>query len=179
MFYVTDMYTYLLVKPEYLGPGYHDYIEDLLRQKEEGRVVEKYGLVIAIATCSAIDKGKLQEGTGLIMVPMKYKAVVLQLFKNEVVDVEVVEVNKLGFFGEVGPVRVFVSKSSMPDGWRYSEDEIHGGGGPTYVSENGVWSIKRESAVRVRLVATKQEADRIMAIGTTNGEYLGPRIHGR
>eukprot|EP00415_Alexandrium_ostenfeldii_P003791 UN3791 len=113
------------------------------------------------------------------MVPMKYTAVVIQLFKNEVIDIDVVEVNKLGFFGEVGPVRVFVSKSSMPDGWKYTEDEIHGGGGPVYVSANGVQSIKRESAVRVRLVATKQEADRIMAIGTTNGEYLGPRIHGR
>mmetsp|Transcript_116630 Transcript_116630/g.325009 ORF Transcript_116630/g.325009 Transcript_116630/m.325009 type:complete len:180 (-) Transcript_116630:55-594(-) len=179
MFYVTDMYTYLLVKPEHLGPGYHDYIDDLLRQKEEGRVVDKFGLVVAISSSEVLDKGKLQEGTGLVMVPVKYKAVVIRLFKNEVLDVEVVEVNKLGFFGEVGPVRVFVSKSSMPDGWRYTEDEIHGGGGPVYVSGNGVWSIKRDSAVRVRLVATKQEADRIMAIGTTNDEYLGPRIRGR
>merc|ERR1712151_645098 len=105
-------------------------------QKEEGRVVPGTGLVIAIANSQASDKGKLQEGTGLVMVPMKYKAVVLQLYKNEVVDCEVVEVNKLGFFGEIGPVRVFVSKSSLPEGWRYSEEDIHGGGGPVYVSED-------------------------------------------
>merc|ERR1712176_219444 len=109
---------------------------------------------------------------------MVYKAVVLQLFKNEVVDCEVVEVNKLGFFGEIGPIRVFVSKSSLPDGWRYSEDELHSGGGPAYVSDDRIYSIKRESAVRVRVVATKQEADRIMAVCTTNEEFLGPRIYG-
>lgn len=178
MFYVMDMSTYLLVKPEYLGPGYHDYVEDLLRQKVEGTVVDKCGLVIAVGMSEAMDKGKLQEGTGLVMVPVKYRAILIQNFKNEVVDCEVVEVNKLGFFGEIGSVRVFVSKSSLPKGWRYTEDEMHCGGGPAYVSENAVLSIRRESAVRVRLLATKHESDRMLAIGTTDGEFLGPRIHG-
>merc|ERR1712039_508522 len=105
-------------------------------------------------------------GTGLVMVPMKYTAVVLTLFKNEVVDCDVVEVNKLGFFGEVGPVRVFVSKSSMPQGWQYTEESSHSGGGPSYVSETGKSFIRRDCAVRVRLIATKQESDKMMAIGT-------------
>merc|ERR1712232_304444 len=105
-----------------------------------------------------MDKGKLQEGTGLVLIPMRYRAILIQNFKNEVVDCEVVEVNKLGFFGEIGPVRVFVSKSSLPEGWKYSEDPIHGGG-PNYVDENGLRSIQRGSAVRVRLVATKTDDD--------------------
>ncbi|CAE8606640.1 unnamed protein product, partial [Polarella glacialis] len=147
-FYHMDLWTYLLVKPEYLGPGYHDHLEDLLRQKVEGTVQEKAGLIIAVGDTCPVDKGKLHEGTGLVMVPMKYNAVVLQLFKNEVVDCEVVEVNKLGFFGEVGPVRVFVSKTLLPEGWAYTEVELHSGGGPAYVSTDGSQSIRREAAVR-------------------------------
>mmetsp|Transcript_100735 Transcript_100735/g.285535 ORF Transcript_100735/g.285535 Transcript_100735/m.285535 type:complete len:179 (-) Transcript_100735:44-580(-) len=178
MFYIMDMCTYLLVKPEYCGPGYHEYLEEALRQKVEGSVQEKCGLVIAVKNSGPIDKGKIQEGTGLIMVSMKYKAVVLQLFKNEVVDCEVVEVNKLGFFAEIGPVRVFVSKISLAEGWAYTENEMYSAGGPAYKSEDGSQVIRRESAVRIRLIATKEESDRLMAIGTTNGEFLGPRIHG-
>merc|ERR1712224_1122841 len=154
-----EMFSYLQVKPEYCGPNYHAYIEDLLRQKVEGTVVDKAGLVVAIGNSEMCDSGKLQEGTGLLLVPMKYRAILIQNFKNEVVDCEVVEVNKLGFFGEIGSVRVFVSKSSLPKGWRYTEDEMHCGGGPAYVSENAVLSIRRESAVRVRLLATKHESD--------------------
>eukprot|EP00931_Biecheleriopsis_adriatica_P108617 TRINITY_DN82959_c0_g1_i1.p1 TRINITY_DN82959_c0_g1~~TRINITY_DN82959_c0_g1_i1.p1 ORF type:complete len:179 (+),score=44.96 TRINITY_DN82959_c0_g1_i1:70-606(+) len=178
MFFHMELYTYLLVKPEHLGPGYHDYLDDLLREKVEGSVQEKSGLIVAVGDCEAIDKGKLHEGTGLIMVPMKYNAVVLQLFKNEVVDCEVVEVNKLGFFGEVGPARVFVSKTLLPEGWSYSEAELHSGGGPSFVSQDGLSSIRKESAVRVKLVATKQDQDRLHAIGTTQGDFLGPLVHG-
>merc|ERR1712224_730471 len=108
------------------------------------------------------------------MVPVKYRAILIQNFKNEVVDCGVVEVNKLGFFGEIGPVRVFVSKSSMPKGWRYTEEDAHTGGGPAYISEAGDKEIRRLSAVRVRLIATKQESNQMLAIGTTDGDFLGP-----
>eukprot|EP00913_Durusdinium_trenchii_P010678 g10018.t1 len=96
---------------------------------------------------------------------MKYRALVLQLFKNEVVDVEVTEVNKLGFFAELGPARIFVSKSMVPEGWSYSEDDASS----SFVSADGTKVIRRGSDVRVRLVATKQDQNRLNAIGTTMG----------
>lgn len=178
MFYVMDLKYYLQVKPQYLGPGYHEYVEELLRQKVEGTVIEGTGLIVAVGACEPMDLGKLQEGTGFVLIPMKYRAVVIQNFKNEVVDCEVVEVNKLGFFGELGPVRIFVSKSSMSEGWKYSEEDVHSGGGPAYISGDGVSSIRRDTAVRVRLLATKHDQDRMLAIGTTDGIFLGPRIRG-
>mmetsp|Transcript_97272 Transcript_97272/g.208708 ORF Transcript_97272/g.208708 Transcript_97272/m.208708 type:complete len:179 (+) Transcript_97272:99-635(+) len=174
MFFVCELETYVLVKPQYCGPGYSDYLEEALKLKVESTVIDGVGLVIAVETCSSCDNGKIQEGTALILVPMKFRAIVLQLFKNEVVDCEVVEVNKLGFFGEVGPVRIFVSKSSLPMDWKYSEEELHLGSGASYVSPDKVLLITRDAAVRVRIVATKQEDNRIMAIGTTNGDFLGP-----
>mmetsp|Transcript_63037 Transcript_63037/g.117947 ORF Transcript_63037/g.117947 Transcript_63037/m.117947 type:complete len:177 (-) Transcript_63037:88-618(-) len=174
MFFLVSLDTYLLVKPEHCGPGYHQYLNDQLRQKVEGTVQEKAGLVLAISNIETTDKGKLHEGTGLIMVPMRYRALVLQLFKNEVVDAQVTEVNKLGLFCEVGPARIFVSKTLLPDGWTYSEAETTGGA--SFVSNDGTSSISRDMAVRVKLVATKQDQNRIQALGTTVGEYLGPLV---
>merc|ERR1712216_585328 len=157
-----EMFTYLQVKPEYLGPQYHQYISDLLRMKVEGTVVDKAGLVVAVGKSEAVDSGKLQEGTGLVLVPMKYSAMVLQTFKNEVIDTEVVEVNKLGFFSYLGPLRVFVSNTCMTN-WSYSED-TDAVGGPAYV--NGALRIRKDMAVRVRVIATKQEEAGMYAVGS-------------
>merc|ERR1740123_1083609 len=96
----------------------------------------------------------------------RFKAIVLQLFKGEVVDMECVEVTKLGVFGEIGPVRVFVSRTHLPQGWKYTEDEMDTGGGPCYISGDREQVIRVKSLVRVTLIATKQEADRIWAIGS-------------
>merc|ERR1712007_133284 len=112
------------------------------------------GLIVAIISHKLVDRGKLQEGTGLILIPVKYEAIVVQMFKNEVVDCEVTEVSTLGFFGDVGPVRIFVSKSNMPQGWRYTTEEVYMGGGAAYVDPTESLRIRRETAVRVRLLAT-------------------------
>merc|ERR1711920_354087 len=126
--------------------------------KVEGTVKENAGIIIAVVECWKADKGKLQEGTGLVMVPMGYKALVLQLFKGEIVDCVCDEVTQLGFFGAIGPVRVFVSKSHLPEGWRYSEGDVDAGDGDQL--------IRVKSSVRVKLIATKEEAERIWAIGS-------------
>jgi len=175
MFYLLELRDYLLVKPEYLGPTYQEYCEDHLRQKVEGVVKEKAGIVIAVLESWKADHGKLQEGTGMVMVPMGYRAVVLQLFKGEVIDCVCVEVTQLGVFGEIGPVRVFISRSHLPQGWNYSEGDVDVGGGAAYVSVDGSQAIKVNSAVRVKLIATKQEADRIWAIGSAQDAFLGPQ----
>eukprot|EP00434_Breviolum_minutum_P007634 symbB.v1.2.006732.t1/scaffold406.1/size210851/2 len=147
------------------------HLQDQLRQKVEGSVQEKAGLIIAVQACEAMDKGKLHEGTGLVMVPMKYSALVLQLFKNEVVDVEVTEVNELGFFAELGPARIFVSKAMIAKGWSYSQEDASA---RCFVSADRSQVIRRGTNVRVKLVATKQDRNRLDAIGTTMGQYLGP-----
>lgn len=158
MFFLLDLHTYLLVKPEDLGPGYHFHLRDQLRQKVEGSVQERAGLIIAVAASEALDKGKLHEGTGMVMVPMKYRALVLQLFKNEVVDVEVVEVNELGFFAELGPARIFVSKAMMEKGWSYSQEDASS---RCFVSADRSRIIRRGTNTRVKLVATKHDQNRL------------------
>jgi hypothetical protein len=53
-------------------------------------------------------------GGGLATFPMRFNAIVFRPFKGEVFDAVVTTVNKLGFFAQVGPLQVFVSKHLIP-----------------------------------------------------------------
>merc|ERR1719387_1787847 len=147
MFFVLTLNKYVIVEPKILGPGFKDIVRDMLVHNVEGSNLEDgLGLVVAVIRILEVGQGKLQDNTGLILVPTTYKALVMKPFKNEVIDCQVTEVNKLGFFGQVGPMRVFVSKSSMPPGWKYVENETTA----SYVEEGTKNSIELDMAVRVR-----------------------------
>lgn len=47
--------------------------------------------------------------TGQARFKCSYTAIVMKPFKGEVVDGKVNNVNKMGFFAQVGPLQVFVS----------------------------------------------------------------------
>jgi len=161
---------YLLVKPVYLGPGYRAYCEEHLRQKVEGTCLDPYGIVVAVVGVKAADIGKLQEGTGLVMVPMVYEAIILHIFKGEVLDCVIDGIDEKGVFGYIGPVRVFVSRTMLPGGWTYTEDDVHAGSGAAYRSSAADRTIRVGSALRVQVLATRQENNSILAIAQALSE---------
>ena len=62
---------------------------------------------------------------------MRFNAIVFRPFKGEVLDAVVTQVNKLGFFAQVGPLQVFVSKHLIPSDMRFDPQSTP----PAYVSE--------------------------------------------
>ena len=50
---------------------------------------------------------------------MRFNAIVFRPFKGEVFDAVVTIVNKLGFFAQVGPLQVFVSKHLIPSDMKF------------------------------------------------------------
>ncbi|KAG2460439.1 EF1G factor, partial [Polypterus senegalus] len=73
-----------------------------------------YGFVIAVTTIDNIGAGIIQPSRGLVLYPVKYKAIVFRPFKGEVVDAVVTQVNKVGLFTEIGPMSCFISRHSIP-----------------------------------------------------------------
>ena len=63
--------------------------------------------------------------------PMRFNAIVFRPFKGEVFDAVVTQVNKLGFFAQVGPLQVFVSKHLIPSDMRFDPQSTPA----SYVSE--------------------------------------------
>ena len=80
--------------------------------------------------------------------------------------------NKLGFFAQVGPLQVFVSKHLIPSDMRFDPQATPA----AYVSEatdEQPQRVTKDSEVRLRVIATRVDASEIFAIGTIKDEYLG------
>jgi DNA-directed RNA polymerase II subunit RPB7 len=116
-----------------------------------------------------IKSGIIEYDSGNVVFTVKYTALLLRPFINEVLDAVVSQCNPLGFFCFVGPLRIFVSKHSMP------EDMFNG-----YDNEKDAWMsddkevvLSSGSGVRLRIKGRTIEAGNVTAIGTIKDNYLG------
>lgn len=75
----------------------------------EGTCSGRHGYVIAIVSVDRIGSGMVLDSGGSVTFNVEYTAIVLHPFKNEVLDAVVDNVNKMGFFANVGPLQIFVS----------------------------------------------------------------------
>ncbi|CAG8619474.1 11069_t:CDS:2, partial [Acaulospora colombiana] len=128
----------------------------------------RYGYIIAVLdTMESLDisKGKVIPSVGLAEFEVRYRAVVFKPFKGEVVDGVVSQVNKMGFFTDVGPLQVFVSSHLTPS------DVTFDAARQAYVGEEV--TIEKGSHVRIKIVGTRFDATDIFAIGTIKDDYCG------
>ncbi|KAG7694531.1 hypothetical protein KL930_003849 [Ogataea haglerorum] len=94
-----------------------------------------------------VGKGKIVPGQqGYAEFEVKYRAVVWKPFKGEVVDAIVSSVNNMGFFADVGPLSVFISKHLIPKDMKYTPSHTP----PAYISEDQV--IMKGSKVRIKII---------------------------
>jgi len=172
MFFHIDMEKDLLVLPQHFGPTLKDYLRQKLIDKVEGSCSGRFGFVICVTEIKSIGKGRIREGAGIVTFPMKFAAIVFRPFKGEVLDAKVTVVNKLGFFAEVGPLNVFVSKHLIPSDMRFDQQSNP----PSYVSQvsdEQPMRVTVASEVRLKLIGTRVDATEIFAIGSIKEDYLG------
>jgi len=100
---------------------------------------------------------------------VKFKAIVFRPFKNEVVDAIVSQVTKMGFFAEVGPLQVFISKHLIPADMSFDA----AANPPCFVSDDGSVKIEKDCEVRLKVVGTRVDANEIFSIGSIKEDFLG------
>jgi len=173
MFFHIEMKKELLLYPKFFGPNINQLLIDKLHASVEGSCSGRYGFVVCVTEVTHVGKGKIREGGGLATFPMTFNAVVFKPFKGEVFDAVVTTVNKLGFFAQVGPLQVFVSKHLIPADMQFDPQSTPA----AYVSQAGgahqPQRVTKDSEVRLRVIATRVNASEIFAIGTIRDEYLG------
>ncbi|GAB65483.1 DNA-directed RNA polymerase II [Plasmodium cynomolgi strain B] len=167
MYFVIEEWKNVIIKPSQLGPRYQQFIEDMLRNSVEGQCNAKYGYIICVIRIIHSEPGRVQDGTSMIVVKVKYQAIVFKPFKDEVLDAVVTDVNKLGFFAQAGPLKIFISRTAIPKYFEYSEDSHY----PCFSS--GVYNIKPQTTVRIKLQGIRYDLSNMFAIATINNEYLG------
>jgi DNA-directed RNA polymerase II subunit RPB7 len=172
MFFHMELTKELLLYPKHFGPNIRNLLREKLIYTVEGSCSGQHGFVVAVTDVVEIGKGRIREGGGLATFPIQYNAIVFRPFKGEVFDAIVTQVNKLGFFAQVGPLQVFVSKHMIPEDMVFDAQ----GALPAYVSQvsdQQPQRIAKDSEVRLRVIATRVDAAEIFAIGTIKDEYLG------
>uniref|UniRef100_A0A7S4B3S9 DNA-directed RNA polymerase II subunit RPB7 n=1 Tax=Chrysotila carterae TaxID=13221 RepID=A0A7S4B3S9_CHRCT len=172
MFFHIEMERELLLYPRHFGPNINELLTQKLIQKVEGSCSGRYGFVICVTQVTSIGDGRIREGAGVVTFQLKFTAIVFRPFKGEVLDAVVTTVNKMGFFAEVGPLQVFVSKHQTPTDMVFDAQSNPVSYVQHNIDEQPV-RVTKDSEVRLRVIGTHFDASEIRAIGTIKENYLG------
>lgn len=171
MFYVKNLDHEIVLEPVHFGSKLRTTLVKLLKEQVEGLALATYGYVVNVIEVPEKDikSGIIEYDSGNVVFTVKYTALLLRPFINEVLDAVVAQCTPVGFFAYVGPLRIFVSKHAMP------EDMFNG-----YDPEKGAWIsddkevvIAAGSGVRLKIKGRTVEANNMTAIATIKDNYLG------
>ncbi|RIB10795.1 RNA polymerase Rpb7 [Gigaspora rosea] len=174
MFFIKKLTHTIQLHPSYFTQNYQTFLAEKLYADVEGTCTGRYGYIIAVLDSMEsldISKGKVIPSIGLAEFEVKYRAVVFKPFKGEVVDGVVSQVNKMGFFADVGPLQVFVSSHLIPSDLKFDASKNP----PAYHAEDGS-SIEKGYHVRIKIVGTRFDATDIFAIGTIKDDFCGVQL---
>jgi DNA-directed RNA polymerase II subunit RPB7 len=171
MFFQLTLSTELTLVPQFFGKNIERLLHDRLRETHEGRFMGENGFVIAILSISPTWKntGVLDDTTGAAHYRVEYTALVYRPFKGVVVDAIVTNVSEHGFFCSMGCAKAFVSRKGLPSYFGAFNMERS-----SFISDDKTLEIKKNTAVRLRLLETKIELTEIDSIGTIKEDFLGP-----
>lgn len=156
----------LRVPPKCLGPSLTKTIKDLLTSEVEGSCIDGAFVVAVLEIYEPLPKGLIEPLEGFVRFDVKYSAIFMKPFKNEVLDATVSQVTALGFFAEAGPLNIFVSRVNMPSDIVLSDD------GSAWVGPSGD-EIKSGVDVRLKIISAGVQASHLAGIGSIDDAFLG------
>ncbi|KAI1373612.1 RNA polymerase Rpb7-like domain-containing protein [Hypoxylon crocopeplum] len=167
MFFLYNLERRVTLHPSYFGKNMHELVTGKLLNDVEGTCTGNYYIVSVMDTFDISD-GRILPGSGLAEFTVGYRAVVWKPFKGETVDAIVASVNAHGFFAEAGPVEIFVSARLIPKEVKWEPNAT-----PPQYTNNEDTTIEVNTQVRVKIVGTRADVGKIMAIGSIKEDYLG------
>ncbi|KAL7709703.1 RNA polymerase-like protein [Lotmaria passim] len=196
MFYKIVLQRTITVKPADLCNTLNRSLLTFLREAVEGKPLPSADRVstaaidfksatkssaVVIAVLDILNAETLQGKVlddGSVSFRLTYEAMVLKLHRGEVVDLLVSDVDETGFWASVyGINKLFVNRNQM------CEDSLSGGAEWSFEPEAAAWvthddrrSIKKDTMVRIRVIAETPQSERGMAVGTIGAPFLGPRL---
>lgn len=163
MFYEMRVSHTIYVHPRYFGPKLASHIETEMRHELEGRIRKPLGQIILLKSVDKVSPGLLND-SGHAEITASCAVIVCRPFANEVVEGVVTNVNQTGFFVEAGPLTVYVSRFSMPEGYIYDEDG--------FTETDSLRRIDKRDEVRVKIKTVRLERS-LFAVGSIQEDYLG------
>ena len=171
MFYVKWLTQEIVLDPINFGPRLRSILVRQVKDEVEGNALSNYGYVVSVLSVpnDKMVAGIIEYDTGAVVYKVEYQALLFRPFTNEIMDTVVSQVNALGFFTFVGPLRIFVSKHSMPADLSSGYD----GDRDSWISQDGEVEIKRGCGVRLKIIGSTVEENNITSIGSIKDDFLG------
>ena len=110
MFFLHEIERVTNLHPSYFDKDTHKYIQETLYSDVEGTNTGNY-YIVCVVNVVDISEPRVLPGSSYAEFTITFQAVVWRPFKGEVCDGMVSTVVANGFFVDVGPLSVFVSKS--------------------------------------------------------------------
>ncbi|KAF2201762.1 DNA-directed RNA polymerase II 19 kDa polypeptide [Delitschia confertaspora ATCC 74209] len=167
MFFVKEMERTIQLHPSYFGPQIRQHLHRELLTKVEGQNMGQY-IIVCILDAFDISDGVVMPGSGHAEYIIHYKAIVWKPFKGEIVDGEVTSVIRAGFFLDVGAMRAFVARSSIPADMKYDANAT-----PPQWTDNADQVIEKGTQVRFKIIGVRTEVAEMFAVGSIKEDYLG------
>ena len=174
MFYKKSLAHTVLLHPRFFARNLKDRLKKTLVREVSGSNLGMDGYVVAVCRVEDRDvsRGKLQTATGQAVFHIKFEAILLRPYVNEVVQAEVVLCNRLGLFARVGPMEIFVSAHLMGDdfkgGWNPEKQEWR-----TKTAVEEPMTISNGMPVLLRIVSCDLREGKWTLSGRMNQAYLG------
>lgn len=167
MFFLHELNRTITLHPSYFDAQAESTIKAKLLQDVEGTNTGEY-YVVCVVDMTDVSEARVLPGTAFAEYTVHYRAVVWRPFRGEVTDGSVSAVVPNGFFVEVGPLNVFVSKAMIPPEIRYDANAT-----PPQWTDGGEQVVERGTQVRLRIKGIRGEVGQMYAIGTIREDYLG------
>ncbi len=168
MFFIMNFVEPIIMSPNTLGKELQNLIKARLIERVQGSVTERYGYIICVVKFMEIGSGKILDTSGDVLFNVKYKAVVLKPFINEILDGVVEKIEPYGIHVNAGVLKIFISSSNFPGDFQYNENT------KSYKSEIQNDEVKAESEVRFRITGINYEFNEFLSTAVMNESYLGP-----
>ncbi len=152
------------VPPEKLGDPLEKVLDSLLREKLEGKIDRRVGMVVAVIGIASVGEGRILTGDGGVYYDVTFDAVAFRPLLQEIVEGRVVEIVEFGAFVSIGPMDALLHVSQISDDFMtYDEKNAR------LVGRNEAKVIAEGDLVRARIVAVSlNEVDpRASKIGLT------------
>lgn len=167
MFFLHELEQEITLHPSFFGPRIKEYLINKLLEDVEGTCNGQF-YIICVMDAYEISEGRIVPSSGNAEFTVRYRAVVFRPFKGEVVDAIVNSVNKMGFFGSVGPLPLFVSSKFIP-----SEIKFDANATPPQYTDGADQVIEKDTHIRVKLMGIRSDVGSLFAVGSVKEDYLG------
>mmetsp|Transcript_31901 Transcript_31901/g.28256 ORF Transcript_31901/g.28256 Transcript_31901/m.28256 type:complete len:173 (+) Transcript_31901:24-542(+) len=168
MFLMVNLQRIIRLEPRDLDPELDKIISTKLSRMMKGTCSGENGYIIDIIDVTDIGDGLILDTNGEVEFPVKYTALIFKPRKGDVMDGVVSNINMNSIVVTVGPQKVMIAHSSMPNNIEYDQYT------KVYKTPDMNLMIKEDDEIRFRIIGVNILASEITCAGTIDEPYLGP-----